>query len=102
MSFAAAFLTAMLYRNRLPSGEPLLLELPPYRSPTLKQMWLRGGHESRHFLRQASGSIVLGVVMVWFLIHFPTSAAPASPDTLAGRLAGWLEPVFGPLGIGRT
>ncbi len=99
ISFAAAFLTAVIYRRRLPSGDPLLLELPPYRFPTLRQMWLRGWHESRYFLRQASGFIVLGVVMVWFLTHFPTDAAPASAETLAGRLAVWLEPIFAPLGI---
>ncbi len=99
MSFVSAFLTALIYRGRLPNDDPLLLELPPYRLPTPRQMWLRGWQESRHFLRQASGFIVLGVVMVWFLTHFPADVAPASDATLAGHLAAWLEPVFAPLGI---
>ena len=99
MSFFSAFLTAFIYRGRLSNNEPLLLELPPYRLPTPRQMWLRGWQESRHFLRQASGFIVLGVVLVWFLTHFPADVAPASNATLAGRLAGWMEPVFAPLGI---
>ncbi|MCP4042465.1 MAG: ferrous iron transport protein B [Gammaproteobacteria bacterium] len=99
MSFFSAFLTAFLYQGRLPNDDPLMLELPPYRFPTLRQMWLRSWHESKHFLRQASGFIVLGVVLVWFLTHYPTDVEPASVDTLAGQLASWLEPIFLPLGI---
>jgi ferrous iron transport protein B len=99
VSFFAAFLTAFLYRHRLTNDEPLMLELPPYRVPTLRQMWMRGWTESRQFLRQASGFIVLGVVLVWFLTHYPASAAPASADTLAGHLSSLLQPVFSPLGI---
>ena len=99
MSFAAAFLTALLYRGRLSNQDPLLLELPPYRFPTLPQMWLRGWREVTHFLREASGFILLGVVLVWALTHYPADVAPASPETLAGQLASLFAPVFAPLGI---
>jgi ferrous iron transport protein B len=99
MSFFAAFLTALLYRRRLVSDEPLLLELPPYRFPTLKQMVLRGWHEAKGFVRDAGGFILLGVVLVWFLTHYPFSAVPASAETLAGGLAAFMAPVFQPLGI---
>lgn len=99
MSFFAAFLTALLYRRRLISDEPLLLELPPYRFPTLKQMVLRGWHEAKGFVKDAGGFILLGVVLVWFLTHYPFSAVPASAETLAGGLADFMAPVFQPLGI---
>lgn len=98
-SFAAAFLTAAIYRNRLPSSEPLLLELPPYRFPTGKQMLLHGWRETWYFLREASGYILLGVVLVWFLTHYPFSAVPASSETLAGKIADLFAPVFEPLGM---
>jgi ferrous iron transport protein B len=99
LSLAVAFLTAFLYRRRLVNDEPLLLELPPYRAPSLRQMWLRAWTEVSHFLRKASGFIVLGVVLVWFLTHFPFDAPPASAETLAGRLAAWSQPLFAPLGF---
>jgi len=99
VSFAAAILTALLFKGRFPNNEPFVLELPPYRFPTARQMWLRGWHEVTHFLTRASKFIVAGVVLVWLLTHLPTSAAPASADSLAGIIGGWLHPLFAPLGI---
>lgn len=98
-SFGAGFLTALLYRRGLRNTEPLLLELPPYRFPTGRQMLLRGWQETSHFLREAGPLIMLGVILVWFLTHYPFDAAPASAETLAGRIAAVFAPVFQPIGI---
>jgi len=98
-SFAAAILTALLFKSKFQNSEPFVLELPPYRFPTLRQMVLRGWLEVTHFLRRASQFIIAGVVLVWLLTHLPPSAAPASADSYAGILGGWLHPLFAPLGI---
>ncbi|MBI3480812.1 MAG: ferrous iron transport protein B [Nitrosomonadales bacterium] len=98
-SFATAIITALIFKNRFKNTEPFVLELPPYRFPTLRQMALRGWLEVRHFLRRATKFIVAGVVMVWLLTHLPPSAAPASADTLSGMIGGALQPFFAPLGI---
>ena len=62
-------------------------------------MLLRGWQETSHFLREAGPLIMLGVVLVWFLTHYPFDAAPASAETLAGRIASVFAPVFQPIGI---
>jgi ferrous iron transport protein B len=98
-SFATAILTAVLFKRHYPNSEPFVLELPPYRFPTLRQMLMRGWHEAYQFLHRTSKFIVAGVVLVWLLTNLPPSAAPASADTLAGILGAWLHPVFAPLGI---
>ncbi|MDO8261608.1 MAG: ferrous iron transport protein B [Gallionella sp.] len=98
-SFIAAILTALIFKHQFKNNEPFVLELPPYRFPTLRQMALRGWHEVRHFLRRATKFIVAGVVLVWLLTHLPLSAAPASADTLAGIIGGFFQPVFAPVGI---
>ncbi|MBU1776231.1 MAG: ferrous iron transporter B, partial [Gammaproteobacteria bacterium] len=98
-SFAAAIVTALLFRKNFQNSEPFVLELPPYRFPTLQQMLMRGWLEVRHFLQRATKFIIAGVVLVWLLTNLPPSAAPASPDTLAGMIGSFLDPVFAPLGI---
>ena len=98
-SFGAAIITALIFKNRFKNTEPFVLELPPYRFPTVLQMALRGWVEVRHFLRRATKFIVAGVVMVWLLSHLPLSAAPASADTWAGMIGGAMHPFFAPLGI---
>jgi ferrous iron transport protein B len=98
-SFGTAILTALIFKNRFRNTEPFVLELPPYRFPTLRQMALRGWVEVRHFLRRATKFIVAGVVMVWLLTHLPLSAVPASQDTFAGMIGGALQPFFAPIGI---
>ncbi len=100
MSFFLAFFTAWMMRGHTRrSVDPLLMELPPYRLPTLAALARQSLRESGHFLRQAGGFIILGVALVWFLTHFPLDAAPAGPATLAGHLADWMKPIFTPLGI---
>lgn len=99
LSFATAILTALLFRKRFQNNEPFILELPPYRLPTLRQIVLRGWHEVHHFLSRASKFIVAGVVLVWLLTHLPFSAQPASPETWAGLIGGAMEPLLAPLGI---
>ncbi len=98
-SFAAAILTALIFKQQFQNNEPFVLELPPYRFPTVRQMALRGWLEVNHFLRRATKFIIAGVVLVWLLTHLPPSAAPASGDTLAGMIGGWLHPLFAPIGI---
>jgi len=98
-SFAAAFTTALLFKNRFQNNEPFILELPPYRFPTLRQMILRGWHEVRHFLSRASKFIIAGVVLVWLLTHFPQGVAPGSDATWAGMIGHFMEPLLSPIGI---
>lgn len=98
-SFASAILTALLFKRYYPNSEPFVLELPPYRFPTLRQMLMRGWHEVYQFVHRASKFIVAGVVLVWLLTNLPPSAAPAGADTWAGILGAWLHPLFAPIGI---
>ncbi|MEY3805033.1 MAG: hypothetical protein RL667_1155, partial [Pseudomonadota bacterium] len=99
MSFVTMFLTALLFQGQFKNKEPFILELPPYRFPTLRQIVLRGWLEVKHFLQRASKFIVIGVVLVWALTNFPSNVAPASAGTYAGQLGALFAPVLDPLGI---
>lgn len=98
-SFASAILTALIFKGQFKNSEPFVLELPPYRFPTARQMLLRGWLEVTHFLRRASQFIIAGVVLVWLFTHLPFSAAAAGPDTLSGMTGKFLHPFFASIGI---
>jgi ferrous iron transport protein B len=100
VSFAAALGTAFLVRRRLVSNDPFVLELPPYRLPTVRHVLLRGWHEVRHFLRRATTFIITGVVLVWFLTHYPDANPPGGPHSFAGMIGNIMEPILSPIGIG--
>ncbi len=98
-SFVAALITAALFKGQFPNKDPLVLELPPYRFPTLKQMFVRSWCEVKHFLRWSNRFIIAGVIAVWLLNNLPTGVPPASSQTLSGMLGQAVEPVLAPLGI---
>ncbi|MFT7227824.1 MAG: ferrous iron transport protein B [Methylophilaceae bacterium] len=99
MSLFTIFLTAILFKGRFENNEPFILELPPYRFPTSRQIWLRGWQEVKHFLVRASKFIIFGVVMVWLLTNFPSNMPVASEGTYAGMIGSFFAPLLDPIGI---
>ncbi len=100
LSFLVIVLVGLLLRPfHFGDPEPFIMELPPYRLPLARTVLLRAWTEIRAFLRRAASLIVLGVVAIWVLTHLPPGVAPASPESLAGRIGTFLAPLFEPLGI---
>jgi ferrous iron transport protein B len=99
VSIGTALLTSALFRRRFVNVEPLVLEMPPYRFPTMRHILLRSWQEVRHFLKRASAFIVAGVVLVWILTTFPEQAAQGGAGTWAAQIGDWLQPLLSPLGI---
>ncbi len=99
LSFAAALLTAALFKGKFPSQEPLVLELPPYRFPTIKQILVRAWCEVKHFWIWSRKFIIFGVIAIWLLNNLPSNVPTASSQTLSGMIGQTLQPIFAPLGI---
>jgi ferrous iron transport protein B len=100
-SFVAIILTGLALRPLRIGGppEPFIMELPPYRLPAARTVALRAWQEVKEFLRRAATLIIFGVVVVWFLTHFPADVPVGGPETLAGRLGTMLSFMFDPVGI---
>jgi ferrous iron transport protein B len=97
LSFLAALGVAFILKGQFKNQEPFVLELPPYRFPTLKQVIMRGWGEVLHFLKRASGFIVLGCVAVWLLTNLPPDTTAL--DTFGGQIGTFLQPMMRPIGI---
>ncbi len=96
-SIASAMLTALLFRRFYASSEPFILEMPPYRLPTMRMMVLRAWHEVGHFLRRATRFITLGVVMVWLMTHLPWGAGEHA--SWAAWVGHWTQSIMQPIGL---
>lgn len=73
-----AFLTAQLlnktiFRNK---ETPFVLELPPYRIPTMKNILIHMWDKARQYLNKIGGVILIGVIIIWALGYFPRQNSP--------------------------
>lgn len=100
-----AWLVSRLYWRRPRSR--FLLEMPPYRMPSLRAVLLKLLSRALIFLRRAGTIIFAVTIVIWMLAsfpraHAPTTAAVAAPPTLEnsylGRLGHGIAPLFAPLG----
>ena len=99
----AAIATAFLLKRTLLRGRPssFLMELPPYRLPSVRSLVLRLYDRSRIFLRRA-GTIILSVaIVIWILSQVPQDggAPPPIETSVMGRMGHAIEPVIEPLGF---
>jgi ferrous iron transport protein B len=100
-----AVLVALIMR-RLSTGSnhpPLLMELPEYHWPNLRNLltglWVR----TQIFLTRVGTIILALMVLMWFLASYPQPPAgatgPAIRYSFAGMLGSGLETIFKPLGF---
>ncbi len=104
LGIVCGVLVALLYKSTLFKGEavPLVMELPNYRIPSagnvLRLLW----DKAKDFLQRAFSIILIATVVVWFLSNLsPQLNMVADPqDSILAIAAGWLAPIFKPIGLG--
>ena len=107
----AALLFAWLFKKTILRGETpiFLMELPPYRLPSLRQIASQMFQRAGLFLKRA-GTVILAIaIILWFLATFPKMNPPeGAPEpskteqlqhSFAGRIGHALEPALEPLGM---
>jgi ferrous iron transport protein B len=83
----AALLTAVLFRRTILKGKsrPMVLELPPYRLPSLRSALLTTYDRGLVFLKNA-GSVILAIcILMWWLSAYPKAATPEEALALEAR-----------------
>ncbi len=89
---------------RRDQGEhPLMLELPSYRIPNLRDLLIGLYERGMIFLKRVGGIIFALTVLLWVLLSFPAAppdaTMPAIDYSFAGRIGHALAVVFAPLGF---
>lgn len=99
-----AILIALIGKNTVFKGEavPFVMELPNYRMPGVKSVLQLMWDKAKDFLQRAFSVIFIGTIVVWFLQNFNFSMNMVSDpqSSMLAALAGFLAPLFIPLGFG--
>ena len=99
MSFAAAIITGLLFKRAYPSREAFVLELPPYRKPSLQTMLRRAWREMINFMVTTRWFIVGGAALVWLLTNLPPQTVVGAGPTVASRIGSLFDPLLAPIGM---
>ncbi len=76
-----------------------ILELPPYRLPTLKYILTNAWLKTKAFIYEAGTFILATSIVIWFLLHFPIGVKKTE-DSVFGIVSKTVAPIFEPLGFG--
>ena len=100
---AVGVLVALLMRSSMFSGEavPFVMELPNYRMPSARNVAQMLWEKAKDFLERAFTIIFLATIVIWFLqtFDFGLNVVADSQDSMLAVVAGWIAPVFAPLGF---
>jgi ferrous iron transport protein B len=69
------------------SARPMILELPPYRAPSLTNALLSAKDQGIAFLRTAGTVIMAICIVMWWLSSYPKVDAPAQVNVLRAQAA---------------
>ncbi len=104
IGMATGILSGLLFKHTLFSGEPapFVLELPPYRFPSLENIGTHVWQKVKGFLIKAGTLILLMSMVLWLLQTFDFSLhmVDDAANSMLGTFGSWIAPVFAPLGFG--
>ncbi|ENX12958.1 ferrous iron transporter B [Acinetobacter sp. CIP 51.11] len=100
-ALVVSFVLKFFHKDK--SQHMLLMELPSYRFPDLKNVWIGLLDRGKIFLKRVGGIIFALSIVLWFLCTFPQppegATLPAIDYSLAGMLGHLMQPIFAPLGF---
>ncbi len=103
LGIVVGILVALTTKSTVFKGEavPFVMELPNYRMPGAKNVLMLLWDKARDFLSRAFTVIFLASIVVWFLqtFDFGLNAVKDSKDSILALLAGFIAPIFAPVGL---
>lgn len=101
-----AVVLARLFSKFLVKGDdtPFVMELPPYRMPTMKSIFRHTWEKGAQYLKKMGGIIMIASIIIWFLGYYPNhdaypNQAEQQENSYIGQIGQAVEPVLKPLGF---
>lgn len=103
IGMAVAIVTAFVC-NKLEKGkenDSLLIELPEYKRPNVRTVWIYVFNKVKDYLTKAGTTIFLASIVIWLLLNFGMTGKVADPaDSFGAVLGHLLVPFLAPAGLG--
>lgn len=104
LGMVVAILSGILLKKTIFKGEsePFVMELPPYRIPTIKGLMIHMWDRGKGFIKKAGTVIFAAAVIIWFgqTFSFSLSMVDDVSDSIFGAVGTFIAPFFAPLGFG--
>lgn len=104
LGIVVAVLSGILLKKTVFKGEaaPFVMELPPYRLPTLKGLFIHMWDRGKGFVKKAGTVIFAASVIIWFCqsFNFSLQMVENMDESIFGVIGSIIAPVFAPLGFG--
>lgn len=101
-----AVLMARIFSRFIIKGDdaPFVMELPPYRMPTLKSVLRHTWEKGAQYLKKMGGVIMVASIIIWFLGYYPnhnaySTTAEQQENSYIGQIGKAIEPAIEPLGF---
>lgn len=101
-----AVLMARIFSRFIVKGDdaPFVMELPPYRMPTLKSVLRHTWEKGAQYLKKMGGVIMVASIIIWFLGYYPnhnaySTTAEQQENSYIGQIGKAIEPAIEPLGF---
>ncbi|WP_370772626.1 ferrous iron transport protein B [Clostridium sp.] len=97
-----AFILGIIFKHTIFKNEeePLLIELPEYKLPSLKNLLNQLYEKTKGFLVKAGTLIFAMSIILWFLSNFNFSGMTDVNNSILASIGGVIAPIFKPLGFG--
>ena len=104
LGVAVAILSGIILKKTVLKGDaaPFVMELPPYRMPTLKGLLIHIWDRGKGFIKKAGTVIFAASVIIWFFQSFSFSLQMVdnAEESILGVIGNAISPLFAPLGFG--
>ncbi len=97
-----ALIVAYIFRRTLFKGEetPFIMELPPYRLPSLKSLMVHVWERVRGYITKAGTVIFVASVILWGLLNYNFAGMTDIQNSFGASMGKFIAPIFAPLGFG--
>ena len=107
IGIVVAILTALLMKKTLfkNSSVPFVMELPPYRMPTIRNILIHMWEKTGQYLRKMGTIILMASILIWALGYFPleresgVNSSRHLEQSYIGKIGHFIEPGLEPLGF---